>query len=78
METEKLAGASLLIFINKIDLLPEAARENCPAMIHMKKMLENTTNRHYRLQHCSAVTGVGLLEGMDWLVQDIASRVFVE
>jgi ADP-ribosylation factor-like protein 2 len=26
---------------------------------------------------CSAVTGEGLVDGIDWVVQDIASRIFM-
>ncbi|TVU45761.1 hypothetical protein EJB05_05260, partial [Eragrostis curvula] len=32
-------------------------------------------SRHWRIVGCSAYTGEGLLEGFDWLVQDIASRI---
>jgi ADP-ribosylation factor-like protein 2 len=35
------------------------------------------TNRHWEIQSCSAVTGEGLLPGIDWIVQDIASRIFM-
>ncbi|KAH7520032.1 hypothetical protein FEM48_Zijuj08G0100600 [Ziziphus jujuba var. spinosa] len=33
--------------------------------------------RHWKIVGCSAYTGEGLLEGFDWLVQDIASRIYV-
>ena len=33
--------------------------------------------RHWQIVGCSAYTGDGLLEGFDWLVQDIASRIYV-
>jgi hypothetical protein len=26
---------------------------------------------------CSAVSGAGLVDGIDWLVRDIASRIFL-
>ena len=34
-------------------------------------------SRHWKIVGCSAYTGDGLLEGFDWLVQDIASRIYV-
>jgi ADP-ribosylation factor-like protein 2 len=34
-------------------------------------------NRHWSIRHCSAVTGEGLVEGMDWIVDDISSRIFM-
>ena len=33
--------------------------------------------RHWKIVGCSAYTGEGLLEGFDWLVQDVASRIYV-
>ena len=35
------------------------------------------SQRHWRVQPCSAVRGTGLLEGMEWLVSDIGSRIFM-
>ncbi|GAU50265.1 hypothetical protein TSUD_409110 [Trifolium subterraneum] len=34
-------------------------------------------SRHWMIVGCSAYTGEGLLEGFDWLVQDIASRIYM-
>jgi ADP-ribosylation factor-like protein 2 len=34
-------------------------------------------SRHSRIVGCSAYSGEGLLVGFDWLVQDIASRIYV-
>ena len=34
-------------------------------------------SRHWKIVGCSAYTGEGLLDGFDWLVQDIASRIYV-
>ncbi|MFS7944726.1 putative small GTPase superfamily, ARF/SAR type, P-loop containing nucleoside triphosphate hydrolase [Helianthus anomalus] len=34
-------------------------------------------SRHWRIVGCSAYTGEGLLEGFDWLVQDIASCIYL-
>ena len=34
-------------------------------------------SRHWGIIPCSAVTGEGLLDGVDWLVYDIASRIFM-
>jgi ADP-ribosylation factor-like protein 2 len=38
---------------------------------------EDISGRHYRVLGCSAMDGTGLIEGFEWLVQDIASRVFI-
>jgi len=34
-------------------------------------------SRHWQIVGCSAYTGHGLLQGFDWLVQDVASRIYV-
>jgi ADP-ribosylation factor-like protein 2 len=79
LRAEKLAGASLLVFVNKVDLLPQAQQQrgSCPAAVHLRAALAGVTNRHWRIVPCSAVTGEGLAEGMDWLVDDISSRIFM-
>ena len=35
------------------------------------------THRHWSISACSAFTGEGLVEGMDWLVNDIGERIFL-
>nr|CCA26955.1 ADPribosylation factor 2 putative [Albugo laibachii Nc14] len=72
---EKLAGASILIFANKQDL-PGALPVTSIAKV---LQLDDTqfSNRHWKIVSCSAISGDGLAEGIDWLVQDIASRIFL-
>lgn len=38
--------------------------------------LNSITTHHWQIQGCSAVTGQNLIVGVDWLVNDIASRIF--
>ena len=38
--------------------------------------LDSIKSHHWQIQWCSAVTGENLLRGIDWLIDDIASRVF--
>lgn len=38
--------------------------------------LDEITTHHWLIQDCSAVTGDNLLEGIDWIIDDIASRIF--
>ena len=75
MGQEKLSGASLLVFANKQDLAgalkgEEIAEALCLGSDLFKK-------HHWEIHPCSAVTGQGLVEGMDWMVKDIASRIFL-
>ena len=38
--------------------------------------LESIKTHHWNIQWCSAVTGEKLLDGIDWIISDIASRIF--
>ena len=38
--------------------------------------LDSIATRHWGIIGCSARTGDGLLEGVDWIVKDIAGRLF--
>lgn len=38
--------------------------------------LDSITTHHWLILGCSAVTGENLLQGIDWTINDIASRIF--
>lgn len=69
---QRLAGATLLIFANKQDL-PGALSSNA---IREALELDSIRSHHWCIQGCSAVTGDNLLPGIDWLLDDISSRIF--
>lgn len=69
---ERLAGATLLVFANKQDLPGALSAESIKDALQ----LESITTHHWLIQGCSAVTGDNLLKGIDWVVDDIASRIF--
>lgn len=73
---EKLAGASLLILANKQDVVGAMNAEDIARLLGLEtnSIFEK---RHWCILPCSAVTGEGLVEGMDWMVDDIASRIFM-
>ena len=70
---EKLAGATLMVFCNKQDV----AGALTPAEIKDVLELDKIENRHWSIVPCSAVTGSGLLEGIDFIVNDIQQRIFM-
>ncbi len=76
LDQEKLAGASLLIFANKQDV---RGALNADRIAEALGLREDTSflNRHWFIRGCSAVTGEGLVEGMDWMVDDVANRIFM-
>ncbi|CAH0400687.1 unnamed protein product [Chilo suppressalis] len=72
LREERLAGATLLVLANKADL---------PGALSLHEIrealdLDSIKTHHWRIVRCSAVTGENLLEGMDWMLDDIASRIF--
>lgn len=73
---EKLAGASLLILANKKDI------DGAMPVEQVVQSLKLETDpifkkRHWSIFSCSAVTGDGLADGMDWIVGDIGDRIFM-
>ena len=72
---EKLAGASLLIFANKQDL--EGALSTGEIAEALGLGGDAFAKRHWAIHACSAVTGAGLIDGVNWLVGDISSRIFL-
>ncbi|KAJ5078401.1 adp-ribosylation factor-like protein [Anaeramoeba ignava] len=69
---EKLAGASLLIFANKQDIDGSLSKLEIAKLLKIHKI----NGRHCEIIGCSAYNGLGLLEGIDWIVDDISSRIF--
>ncbi|KAG7393541.1 ADP-ribosylation factor-like protein 2 [Phytophthora pseudosyringae] len=73
--SQKLAGATLLIFANKQDLPGALSSTEIADALGLRSTQFST--RHWRIVSCSAVTGDGLVDGIDWLVGDVASRIFL-
>ncbi|MFS7944727.1 putative small GTPase superfamily, ARF/SAR type, P-loop containing nucleoside triphosphate hydrolase [Helianthus anomalus] len=74
LKEERLSGASLLVFANKKDIQGALSPDEIARVLNLDDM---DKSRHWRIVGCSAYTGEGLLEGFDWLVQDIASRIYL-
>jgi ADP-ribosylation factor-like protein 2 len=70
---ERLAGATLLVLSNKQDLRGAAACSEIAEQLHLKEI---SGSHHWRIMACSAVTGLNLASGFDWLLDDVSSRVF--
>merc|ERR1712113_236713 len=73
LQQERLAGASLLVFANKQDIAGACSAEEIREVLG----LDSVDPRHWRIAACSAFTGEGLPAGVDWIVKDIASRIFM-
>ena len=63
-------GACLLIFANKQDV------KGCmsPAQVSEGLALTELRDRQWQIVACSALTGKGLMEGMDWIANQLKSQ----
>ncbi|XP_020572235.1 ADP-ribosylation factor-like protein 2 [Phalaenopsis equestris] len=74
LKEERLAGASLLILANKQDIQSALKPSEIAKVLNLDAL---DRSRHWNIIGCSAYSGGGLFQGFDWLVQDIASRIYV-
>lgn len=74
LQEERLSGASLLVFANKQDIRGALKPADIAKVLNLEVM---DNSRHWQIVGCSALTGEGLLSGFDWLVSDIASRIYM-
>ena len=63
----KLASVPFLIFANKQDIVMALSSEEVVA----KLKLDTVTGRAWGIYACSAVTGEGLQEGLEWLLTNL-------
>ncbi len=71
---ERLMGATLLVFANKQDLVGSLKADDIKNLLE----LDSIKTHHWKIVGCSAYSGHNLLDGIDWLLEDIASRIFTD
>ena len=70
LEEEKLAGVPVLIFANKQDLLNAMPPKEISEALH----LHNIRDRDWQIQACSAKTGAGLQDGIEWVLKTVEAK----
>ncbi|KAI9726451.1 MAG: ADP-ribosylation factor-like protein 2 [Chrysothrix sp. TS-e1954] len=70
---ERLGGASLLVFRNKSDIQGAISEDE----IRKTLGLDAICTHEWRIMSCSAMTGLNLDEGMNWIVEDAKRRMFL-
>lgn len=73
LQEERLLGATLLVLANKQDLSGSVS----PQAIRQMLELDSIKTHHWKIVGCSAFTGLNLLSAIDWLLEDISSRIFI-
>ncbi|KAI0299754.1 GTP-binding protein [Multifurca ochricompacta] len=69
---DRLAGASLLVFANKQDIPGYMTDKEIEQALN----LPGIKSHQWNIISCSAVTGNNLLEGLNWVVSEVASRLY--
>ena len=72
LQEERILGASLLVLANKQDLPGAMSFEDIKEILE----LDNIKTHHWKILKTSAVTSENLFDGIDWIIQDISSRVY--
>ncbi|GLC69307.1 hypothetical protein PLESTF_000814000 [Pleodorina starrii] len=72
LKEEQLFGASVFIFANKQDIPTALPAEELEKALRIGSI----TKRRCRMVDCSAVDSSGLLEGFNFIIRDISSRVY--
>jgi ADP-ribosylation factor-like protein 2 len=73
LKEERLSGATLLVFANKQDLPGALTGDQIRDCLQLDAL---GLTHHWRIVSCCARTGEHLLTGIDWLIDDIALRLF--
>ena len=80
LRAEKLAAATLLVFANKSDIPDAMSADEIANAIDMKSLSlddEGNVSRHCHIVRCSAMDRTGLDTGIQWIVNDIAQRIYL-
>ena len=73
LQEERLLGATLLVLANKQDLSGAVNSDTIRQLLD----LDSIKTHHWKVVATSAYTGLNLLPAIDWLLEDIASRIFI-
>ena len=69
---QELKSSLLLVLANNQDL-PLGQGRLTPAQVSEALGLTDLSQREWQIMGCSALTGEGLMEGMDWMVSKLAA-----
>jgi len=67
---DKLGGIPLLVFANKQDLLNAVPAEEISESLNLDAIKDRT----WTIQACSAKSGEGLQDGMEWLIANVQTK----
>lgn len=71
--SQRLSGASLLVFANKTDV--QGCMDEDEILQGLR--LKDIRTHRWQILQCSAMTGRNLKEGLAWVVEDAKARLFL-
>lgn len=77
LNEDRLAGAGLLIFVNKMDAIDPKSCDSILERIHSELELSQLAKHQYKVLGCSAYTGYNIEEGFTWVVDEAKKRLFI-
>lgn len=75
LQAQRLQGAPLLLFLNKMDLNGAMSVDEVKHFIHIDNIEKNKGHKCL-LQSCSAYLNQGIEEGFQWIVNEIQQRIY--
>ncbi|KAK9384877.1 ADP-ribosylation factor family-domain-containing protein [Lipomyces mesembrius] len=77
IQEDRLTGAGLLIFVNKIDVIAtEESRATVLDLVNDTLQIDKITNHNCTILACSAYTGENLKEGLSWTTEEVKHRLY--
>jgi len=70
LSEEKLATVPLLVYANKQDLINAVSAGEMAESLHLIAIRD----RAWQIQACSATSGEGLKDGIDWICKNIGGK----
>ncbi|PRT53503.1 ADP-ribosylation factor-like protein 2 [Wickerhamiella sorbophila] len=77
LNEDRLSGAGLLIFVNKLDAIDPLEQSEIVHTIQSELDLSSLGKHQFKVLGCSAYTGFNIEQGFDWVVTEAKSRLFI-
>ncbi|KAF9518423.1 hypothetical protein BS47DRAFT_1325428 [Hydnum rufescens UP504] len=72
LQENRLAGASLLVLANKQDLIGSMTDTEIREALSLRSIVTH----NWKIMPCSALTGMNVPEALEWIVADVAERIY--
>ncbi|GFE55792.1 ADP-ribosylation factor 2 [Babesia ovis] len=73
LNQDQMSQCTLLVFANKQDVPGALSVQEIQEQLGLQQV---TNERSWRIHGCSGVSGEGIVEGIEWLVNDVAQRIY--